>query len=108
MGCPASETTNTRAWKGEDWTISPVNIAGLGNWEIVPLAIAGLLVVVPPPASFDFRVTNGSLHGTRGDNFSDEDAQDLEDGLETLHKYESEGVSGFIRYSDYTERRQRS
>jgi hypothetical protein len=100
------ETTNTFAWAGEDWKIEPFNGAGLGTFRIVPLAVAGLLVATAPPApAFEYSSADSSVGEGSVDSLSDEDLEDLADGLETLRRYQSEGVDGFVPYRDYQERR---
>ena len=107
MERPSSESTNTHAWTGDEWEFRSVNVVGLGNWEIVPLACANLVIMAAPPAaSIDFRSNEDCMAQTLTDDERNaEDAEDLADGLATLRKYESDGVGSFVKYSDYSTER---
>ena len=106
MERPKSDSTSTQAWMSDGWRFESVNVAGLGNWEIVPLALAGLVIIsVPPTPTIDYRSSEESALTDTSGGSHDEDVEDLADGLATLEKYKARGASAFVKYSDYTKQR---
>jgi len=101
----STETTNMSIWQ-TGWTLVPSN----SFWGIAPALLGGTLLSTEPPAANNDFWAGEAYDQTaelQAQGESAEDIEDLADLMKTKLKYESEGDAGFIRHSEYRERRSR-